>query len=68
MAGNEHEQNQNPVLLHHLGASSLVIKGAVTGLTYLFAGHDTSLSVDERDVPALLATRQFTRQQLPAKP
>jgi hypothetical protein len=51
---------QNAVSLHHLGASSLVINGAVTGYTYLFAGHDTSLSVDERDVPALLSCGHFT--------
>jgi hypothetical protein len=50
---------QNPVVVHHLGATSLVIRGAVTGHAYLFAGHDTSLTVDERDVPALLASGQF---------
>jgi hypothetical protein len=51
---------QNVVTVHHLGNTSLVILGAVTGHTYLFAGHDTSLTVDERDVPALMATRQFS--------
>ena len=50
---------QNPVILYHLGPSSLVIKGAATGFTYLFAGRETSLSVDERDVRALMATGQF---------
>ena len=50
---------QNAVLVHHLGATSLVILGEVTGHTYLFAGRDTSLTVDERDVPALLASGQF---------
>jgi hypothetical protein len=51
---------QNPVTVHHLGATSLVMRGAVTGHTYLFAGHDSSLTVDERDVPALLASGRFT--------
>jgi hypothetical protein len=50
---------QNPVILRHLGTSSLVIKGAVTDHTYLFAGTDTGLSVDERDAPALIATGRF---------
>ena len=51
---------QNPVTVHHLGNASLVIKGAVSGHTYLFAGNNAGLSVDERDVPELLATRQFS--------
>jgi hypothetical protein len=50
---------QFPVILRHLGNSSFVIKGEVTGHTYLFAGGDQVLTVDERDVPALLATGQF---------
>jgi len=50
---------QNPVAVRHLGASSLVVKGAGTGHVYLFAGHDSSLLVDERDVPALLALGTF---------
>jgi hypothetical protein len=54
---------QNPILLHHLGSMSLVIKGAVTGVTYLFAGQDSSLAVDERDVPTLMVTRQFIIKQ-----
>ena len=50
---------QDPVALRHLGTSSLVVTGAATGLVYLFAGRDTPLSVDARDVPALTATGQF---------
>ncbi len=50
---------QNPRVLHHLGASSLLVKGAVTGHVYLFAAGDTSLSVDERDMPALLNMAVF---------
>jgi len=50
---------QNSVILRHLGTSSLVIKGAITGYTYLFAGHGSGLSVDERDAPALIATGRF---------
>jgi len=50
---------QNPSLLYHLGESSLLIKGAVTGHTYLFAGRGVGLTVDERDMPTLLATGRF---------
>jgi hypothetical protein len=50
---------QNPTILYHLGEYSLVIKGEATGRTYLFAGRDAGLTVDERDVPALLATGWF---------
>jgi hypothetical protein len=50
----------NPVTLYHLSGPSLVMKGGVTGVTYLFGGRGTILNVDERDVPALLATKQFT--------
>jgi hypothetical protein len=50
---------QNPVILYHLADTSLVAKGAMTNITYLFGGRGSSLKVDERDVPALLATRQF---------
>ena len=51
---------QNPRVLHHLGASSLLVKGAVTGHVYLFAAGGATLSVDERDVPALLTMAVFT--------
>jgi hypothetical protein len=50
---------QNPGFLYHLAESSLVIKGAVTGRTYLFAGRGVGLTVDERDIPALIATGRF---------
>jgi hypothetical protein len=49
----------NPVPLHHTGAYSLVVKGAVTGQTYLFGFRAVDLAVDERDVPALIATGRF---------
>ncbi len=51
---------QDPVALFHQAEGSLVIKGAVTGTTYLFGGRGTSLSVDERDVPAVLAMGAFS--------
>ncbi len=51
---------QNPVPVYHLAEGSLVVKGAVTGITYLFGGRATSLNVDERDVPALLASGAFS--------
>jgi hypothetical protein len=37
----------------------LVVKGAVTGTVYLFAGRGTGLAVDERDLPGLLAMKRF---------
>ncbi len=51
---------QKPTQLYHLGSSSLAVQGHVTGFTYLFAGRNSSLAVDERDVPALLATQRFS--------
>jgi len=50
---------QNPVAVRHLGASSLLVKGAVSGQAYLFAGAASSLLVDERDLAALIATGRF---------
>ncbi len=58
--GNVQESLRNLVTLYHLAESSLVVKGPVTDITYLFGGRGTSLNVDERDVPALLAMRQFS--------
>lgn len=49
---------QNPTPIIYLGESTFVVKGAATGLTYLFTRHEV-LKVDERDVPALLATGIF---------
>ena len=51
---------QNPRVLHHMGTSSLLVKGAATGHVYLFAAGGASLSVDERDVPALWNMAVFT--------
>jgi hypothetical protein len=50
---------RNPVALYHLVDTSMVVRGAVTGTTYLFSGYGTTLSVDERDAPELIATGQF---------
>lgn len=50
---------QNPTKLYHLGEISLVVKGAVTNITYLFAGRDTTLEVDERDVPGFMELQLF---------
>jgi hypothetical protein len=50
---------QSPTILRYLGTSSLAIKGAVSGCAYLFAGRDAELSVDERDVPALISSGRF---------
>jgi len=49
---------QNPTVLSYQGDSSLVIKGSVTGFTYLFAARG-ELAVDARDAPALQATNLF---------
>ncbi len=50
---------RNPVTLYHLADHSLVVRGAVTNITYLFGGKDSSLDVDGRDAPELLATGHF---------
>jgi hypothetical protein len=49
----------NPVAVRYLGASSLLVKGPSTGQVYLFAGGDSSLFVDERDLAGLGALGQF---------
>ena len=49
---------QNPTPITYLGESTFVAKGAASGLTYLFSAHE-ALNVDERDVPALVATGMF---------
>lgn len=49
---------QNPMPIRYLGESMFVTKGAATGLTYLFNRHEV-LNVDERDVPAFVATGIF---------
>lgn len=49
---------QNPTPITYLGESTFVVKGAETGLTYLFNRHE-ALNVDERDVPAFVATGIF---------
>jgi hypothetical protein len=46
-------------VVYHLGDSSLLIKGPVTGSLYLFAGRGEGLSVQERDVPGLLSMGFF---------
>jgi hypothetical protein len=50
---------QNPSVLYHLGETSLLINGMVTGYTYLFAGQGTGLNVDEQDLPGFLSTEFF---------
>ena len=49
---------RNPTPITYLGESTFVAKGAATGLTYLFMRHE-ALDVDERDVPAFVATGIF---------
>ena len=49
---------QNPTPITYLGESTFVVKGAETGLIYLFNRHE-ALNVDERDVPAFVATGIF---------
>jgi len=52
-------QLQDPVAVRYLGASSMLVKGSSTGHVYLFAGGDSSLLVDGRDLAALTAPGQF---------
>jgi hypothetical protein len=53
---------RNPVRLAHLGDTSTVVRGAVTGLTYLFGARGSMLEVDGADAEALLASRRFERR------
>jgi hypothetical protein len=51
---------QNPAVLQHTGATSLIVRGAVTRHAYLFGPHGgAALAVDERDAPGLIATGLF---------
>jgi hypothetical protein len=51
---------KNPHILFYTGETSFVIKGAVTGYTYLFAEKSEGLEVDERDVLGFLQMKKFT--------
>jgi hypothetical protein len=53
---------QNPMLMQHTGASSLIVRGAVTRHAYLFGPRGAALAVDERDAPGLIATGLFEAQ------
>lgn len=50
---------QNPTLMQHTGASSLIVRGVVTRHAYLFAPRGAALAVDERDAAGLMATGLF---------
>jgi hypothetical protein len=50
---------QNPVLLTQAGSAAVVVRGPASGQSYLFAPAGSALTVDERDVPALLETGRF---------
>ena len=51
---------ENPTPVTYLGESMFVAKGGVTGLTYLFNRGEV-LNIDQRDVPAFIATGMFSR-------
>ena len=51
---------KNPQPLQHVRAYALVVKGPVTGQTYLFGARGAALPVDERDAPGMIATGRFT--------
>jgi hypothetical protein len=53
---------QNPTLMQHTGAASLIVRGAVTRHAYLFGPRGAALAVDERDAPGLIATGLFEAQ------
>lgn len=55
---------QNPIILYYSGNSSIVIMGKVTGNTYLFAGDNSGLAVDERDVTGFIEMGLFTNISL----
>ena len=50
---------RNPVLVAQTGGSAVVVRGAASGLSYLFAPSGAGLEVDGRDVAALLETGRF---------
>ena len=47
--------------VEYRGDSSLVVRGQVTGTTYLFGPRGAALLVDTRDVAALLRSGAFER-------
>jgi hypothetical protein len=49
------------VILEYTGPDSLVVRGAVTGRGYAFAGYGAQVSVDARDAASLLATPYLQR-------
>jgi hypothetical protein len=59
---------QNPRVLYYQASSSLLIKGAATGFTYLFAGRGIGLRVDERDIPAFVRMNVFQTIALQSQP
>ncbi len=52
---------KNSTLLTYLGDSSIVVRGEHTGHTYLFGPHGDALTVDDRDMPRLIATGWFRK-------
>jgi len=50
---------QQPVPLASRAEGAIVVRGAVTGLAYLFGAPGSTLDVDGRDAQALLATGLF---------
>lgn len=54
-------QPQDPVRLAPRGDGAIVVRGEVTGLTYLFGAQGATLTVDGRDLAALMATGWFRR-------
>lgn len=50
---------ESPIPIVYLGKGSIVVRGPVTGKTYLFASAGEPLLVDERDAPAFLRSAPF---------
>jgi hypothetical protein len=50
---------QSPRRIAFLGDTAVVVRGAASGLSYLFGPRGEALEVDERDVPALVASGWF---------
>jgi hypothetical protein len=49
---------EKPVKLRYHGTNSLLIKGPVSGYTYLFAAKDPGLLIDSRDAEQFLEDSQ----------
>ncbi|PIR37828.1 MAG: hypothetical protein COV35_07825 [Alphaproteobacteria bacterium CG11_big_fil_rev_8_21_14_0_20_39_49] len=58
------EKLQNPQKIYYNADEPYIVKGAVTGFTYLFSDKGDALEVDERDAADLMKAGYFTQEPL----